>query len=75
MTKDGISELIFGEREVTNLKGLLRKGHLENKYYSYMRYRQHPDRMPLISFATMCKLRNLTDEDILKTVKSFYQGE
>jgi len=72
MTKDGISELIFGEREVTNLKGLLRKGHLENKYYSYMRYRKRPDVMPLLSFATMCKLRNLTDEDILKAVKSFY---
>ena len=72
MTKDGISELIFGEREVTNLKGLLRKGHLENKYYSYMRYRKRPDGMPLLSFATMCKLRNLTDEEILKAVKSFY---
>lgn len=72
MTKDGISELIFGEREVTNLKGLLRKGHLENKYYSYMRYRKRPDGMPLISFAAMCKLRNLTDEQILKAVKSFY---
>lgn len=66
------SRIIFGD-ETSNLRAILRRANLENKYSTYANYKKRTSgMMPLQGFAKVCKARKLTDMEILSAVKAFY---
>jgi len=67
------SRIIFGEKDMVTLAGLLRKAGLDKRYSTFANYRSRSaGQIPLVYFSKLCKARNLSDEEILEAVKIFY---